>query len=255
MKLMRLFKAVFQIRNIALLAAIVIITYLTEYLPFALVGAAGYLFFVLQSYRDKALDGNDTGEDKINSLIVLDTQCNALYQDARKRIDRQYQNKVKSILQDKDELLELFHRDPDNFVRQKLVEQVIRLVMAFIQLIIEYGQRRNEVARFNAAEINEAIEANERKLKVMRDAQAIEDIRNAVEMDRRVLERIDHEKRELEKMSARLTYIESTLKTFKHQVFASDNTDEVSKEIESIINEAAALDHVLDSRRNDRLKI
>ena len=255
MQLKRILKAAFNIRNVALLAGVLIVAYLTEYLPFAIVGTAGYLFFVLQSLKDKALDRNDSEKEIIDSLLDLDSQCNDLYDEARKVIDRPFLKKMENILQDKDELMELFHNDLDDYVKQKVIEQVLKLVMAYINLISEYSQRHHDMILYNTEEIIEGINAKERKLRLLKDTQAIGDMKNAIDMDTKVLEKIDQEKKELERMSARLTYIESTLKTFKHQIISSENTDEMAIEIENIINEASALDHALSSSRNERLKL
>lgn len=256
MHLKRILKAIFRIRNIALLSGVMILTYLTEYLPFALVGVAAYLFFVLQTLNDKALDRNDLENEKIDNLLELDVECNDLYYEARKVIDKQYLKKMEETHQDKDELMELFHNDQDNYIKQKVIEQVLKLVMAYIKLLSEFGQRRNEMALFNTSQLVESINENERRLKHLKDNQAIDDMQRAIEMDRRVLAGIEQEKKELERISVRLTYIESALKTFKHQIISSENTDEMmTTEIDNIINEAAALDNVLSSRRNEKLKL
>lgn len=254
MQLKRILKAVLKIRNIALLAGVVIVTYLTGYLPFALAGAAAYLFFLLQTLNDKALDRNNEEMEVIDHLLDLDSQCGDLYEEARKMLDKQALKKVDIMLREKNELMELFQNDQDDYVKQKVTEQVLKLSMAYINLISEYVQRRDDLAAYNTDEIMEGINAKGRKLKSLRDAQAIEDMKNAIEMDQKILERIGQEKKELEKMSARLTYIESTLKTFNHQVKLSENTDGISTEAENIIKEASALDSALSSRK-DRLKL
>lgn len=255
MQLKRILKAVSKIRNIALLAGVVIVTYITGYLPFALVGMAAYLFFILQTLNDKALDRSDQEMETIDSLLDLDSQCSDLYEDACKVLDKQALKKVDTVLQEKNELMGLFQNDQDDYVKQKVTEQVLKLSMAYMNLISEYVQRRDDLATYNMDEITEGINVKGRKLKSLRDAQAIDDMKNAIEMDQKILGRIDLEKRELEKMGARLTYIESTMKTFNHQIKLSENTDEISTEAENIINEASALDSALNSSRKDKLKL
>lgn len=255
MKWKRILKAAFHIRNIALLAGVVIVAYLTEYMPFALVGAAGYLFFVLQTLRSMPPEENEAQQEKIDDILELDSRCGDLYREVRSEIGRPFQKKVEEILQDKEELMELFRNDQGDYVRQKLIEQVLKLVMAYIGLIAEFSRKRGEVASFETGELNDGINANIRKLNSLKDPQAIEDMKRAIDLDRKILGNIDEQKRDLEKMGARLTYIESTLKTFKHQIQTSENTDETSTEVDNIINEAAALDHVLNESRKDRVKL
>jgi hypothetical protein len=50
-----------------------------------------------------------------------------------------------------------------------------------------------------------------------------------------------------------LNYIESTINAFKHRIISTDSSDPEVQEIEDIINEATALDSVLNERRKIRL--
>ena len=255
MQLKRVLKSAFAVRNLALLAGVVIVTYFTEYLPFMFIGAAGYVYFVLQSLKDGALNKEYSDEEKIDNLRELSSQCNDLYDETRKVIDKQFIKKLKSILQFKDELMDLFIKDKNNFIKQKVIEQAIKLVMAYINLMSNYSQSHREVVLFDTNAVMDTINANERKIRFLEDFQAIEDLKHAIEMDRELLEKISQEKKELERTGAKLTYIESTLKTFKHQIVSSENTDGTVTDIENIINEATALDNVLnDDNRNEKLK-
>jgi Xaa-Pro aminopeptidase len=254
MKVKRILKAAFTKRNLALLAVVAIVSYWTEYLPFALVGAAGYLFFVLQTLKSIPRDGSETSEEKLESLLELDSRCDELYREVRGELDRPSQKKVEDILQDKNELMELFRNHQENYVGQRVTEQALKLVMAYTYLAVQYNQKRDAVVSGNAGEIIDDINSNVRKMNSLKDPQAIEDMKRAIEMEKKVLDRIEEDERELEKMAARLAYIESTMKTFKHQLQYSENTADTSAEIDSIINEAAALDQALNERR-DRLKL
>ncbi len=254
MQLKKILKAAFRIRNLAILAGVVIVSYLTEFVPFMFIGAAGYLYFVLQTLKDGAFIKEYSEDEKIDNIRDLNIKCNNLLQQSRKEIDREFNGNIRNIMKDKDEIMALFSGDEEDYVKQKVVEQAVNLVIAYISLLVDYCRRRRRVAAFDTNEIVFRINSNERKLQYLKDSQASGDIRQAVEMDKKILENIDQEKRELERAGARLTFIESTLKSFKQQTIASDNTDEITHEIENIINESTALDNVLNSDKDDRLK-
>lgn len=250
----KILKAAVRIRNIALLGGVLIVSYLTGYLPFLLIGLAGYVYFVIQTLKDSRFLSECSNDEKISSIQQLSTQCDELFRRSRKSIDRQALTKVKNIMQDKDEIMELFSRDEQDFVKQKVVEQAVKLAMAYISLMAEYSSRRREAFAIDAREVISNINNNTQRLRFLSDAQAIENTRQAIEMDRKVLDKIEQDRTELDRISSRLTFIESTMTSFKHQTITSDNSDEASEEIENIINESQALDNVLNDNRKESLR-
>jgi len=73
-----------------------------------------------------------------------------------------------------------------------------------------------------------------------------------VELDEKLVEKINKEKSELEMISSRLDYIESAILMFKHQIMSNEDLDPDIKEIDTVVNEAIALDNVL-SKKNEKL--
>ena len=71
-------------------------------------------------------------------------------------------------------------------------------------------------------------------------------------MDEKLVERIEKEKSDLEMISSRLDYIESAILMFKHQIISNNDLDLDIKDIDTVVNEAIALDNVL-SNKNKKL--
>lgn len=255
MQPVKIFKAAVRIRNIALLAGVLIVSYLTGYLPFLLIGLAGYVYFVIQTLTDSKFLSEYSNDEKVGSIQELSAQCDELFRRSRKSIDRQIFAKVKNVMQDKDEIMELFSRDEQDFVKQKVAEQAVKLAMAYVSLVTEYSSRRREAFAIDAREVISNINNNTQRLRFLTDAQAMENTRQAIEMDKKVLDKIEQDRTELDRISSKLTFIESTITSFKHQTITSDdNTDEMSAEIENIINESQALDNALNDNRKERLR-
>ena len=61
--------------------------------------------------------------------------------------------------------------------------------------------------------------------------------------------------KDLERISARLDYMESTVNMFKHQIMSSIESEDMLEQLETAVNEAEALDAVLDERRRSRLRL
>jgi len=246
----KILKAALNTKNSILLAAVLIISLITRYIPFLFIGMAGYVYFVMQTLK------NDTcEEDEFSNLHELNKQCNDLYIKAYNVLNAEMLKEVEVIMKNKDELINLFFKDKANYAKQKVIEQAINLAIAYIKLAENYCKRIDEINSINTNEIMDEINANERKLSFLNDHQAIEDIKNSIEMSRKILTKVEQRKRELERISAKLTYIESTFKVFKHQIVMSEDTTGTTAEIESIINEAKALNSVLDEEKINRIRL
>ena len=83
----------------------------------------------------------------------------------------------------------------------------------------------------------------------------IEDIKSIIEMDENTIQRVKDEKNDLERISARLDYIESMLGMFKHQIISSIESEEMVEKLETAVNEATALDSVLQERRRNQIRL
>ena len=71
-------------------------------------------------------------------------------------------------------------------------------------------------------------------------------------MDEKIITRLKEEKQELERIDTKLDYIKSTVSMFKHQVTHSLDSEEMLEKIENVVNEATALESVLDDRYKKR---
>ena len=73
-------------------------------------------------------------------------------------------------------------------------------------------------------------------------------------MDERLITRLKDEKKELERIGVKLDYMESTVNVFKHQILSSVENEEMLEQLETVVNEAEALDTVLEERRKSKLR-
>ncbi|MDF2522956.1 MAG: hypothetical protein K0R31_597 [Clostridiales bacterium] len=247
-------KAVFSVKNFLLLAAVLTVTYITGYLPFTFVGLAGYLYFVLQTLKehDSKSEYSDSEEDE--NIQKLSSDCDDLYREVRKTVSKQELIKIKAILQDKDELMKLFYEFKEDYLKRKIIEQALNLVIAYIRLTAALSVRVKDLATVDVNLVRERIINNERKLLILKDQEAISDLKGAIEMDKELVDRINNERIQFQRTSSKLDYIESAIRSFKHQVVSSESSDEAVNDIQNIINEATALDNVLDQSKEERLR-
>ncbi len=253
MNFKKITKAAFKIKNIALLAFVLIFSYLNFFLPFLLIGLAGYIYFVLQTLRNEEFQKEVYEEENIKRILRLNDECTKLHVEVRRKINRSVDARIRLIIAEKEDLMKEFSEDREDAIKQKIVEQALNLIKAYIKLITNFSIRGNEIIEIDVNKIKDRINANNRKLGFVKNPNAAVDLQKAIEMDQKMLERVDTEKSDLERVSAKLDYMESTIRMFKHRLLTSEYDD--GSDIESIVNEAEALDNVLNDSRKNRLKI
>jgi hypothetical protein len=89
----------------------------------------------------------------------------------------------------------------------------------------------------------------------MKDERMVSDISSIIEMDEQVIQRVKDEKNELERIHARLDYIESMIGMFKNQIISSIESEEMIEKLDTAVNEATALDSVLQERRRNQIRL
>ena len=254
MSLRTLLKAAFKTGNFALLAGVIIVSMLTNFsVPFILIGLAGYLYFVIQALGSREFTVDRGQVEKLDEIQKTSLQCNDLYRQVYRTIDRNLRNKVAGINKQKNELMGYFDKNSDDPIKQKIIEQALKLVIAYYNLVYTYSERSRGLTSENLNELTSRINYNNRKLGSLKSYDAVIELTKTVEMDEKLLQDLKQEREDLEKTSVKLDYIESTIGGFKHRIMSTDSSDPEAEEIEDVINEAAALENVLGERSKERL--
>ena len=255
-----LMKAAFRTRNFAVLAAVIVVSLLFSVsqvpqasVPFLLFGAAGYVYFVMQTLRSGDFKSELAQEEKLDGIQRLSWDCNELYRDVVRKLDRNLRSKAAGILKQKNELMQFFSKYSEDPLKQKIIEQALKLVTAYLNLLYTYSTRSRELSPESLNELVGRINYNNRKLGSLKSYEAVIELTKTVEMDEKLLKNLKGEREELEKTNVKLDYIESTISGFKHRILSPDTSDPAAEEIEDVINEATALDTVLNERKRMRL--
>lgn len=213
-----------------------------------------YLVFTGQTLMSKAFHEKFNHKEKIRKIQNLNYLCMRLSGNAKKYTNNTYQQKLKKVIEDKNEIVNSFFREEQSFLKERIVEQTLNLVVSYIKLLTNFCIRSRELSNVNVTDIINRINTNTRKLNFSKD-NAADDIRKVIEMDQKILDRLKEEKADLERISSKLDYMESTVNMFKHQILSSIETEEMLEKLETAVNEASALDSVLDERRKNKLRL
>lgn len=244
-------KAATRLKNLALLAIIVgVYLYTDYYLPFLLVGAAGYIYFIMQTIKDESFLEDISKEQQIEDLRELSIQCDQLYNNIAKRLPGGMREKLKNIYIEKQSLVRYYSHAQEDPIKQKIVAQALKLVIVYFKLLHNYSIRSKDIYTVSVKKIEDRLSVNRRKKEYLTNPKAIADLEKAIELDERLMEKINNDKNELEMVRSKMDYIESAIVTFKHQIISNSDSDPEISEIDNVVNEAMSLDNVLSNRNN-----
>lgn len=253
--------ALFKMRNIAaLLFALGIAYMLNGVIPFPEIfiygsGAGVYLVFIVQSLLSKSFHEEFNRKEKIRQIQDLNYACLKYANEAKKHTNATYLQKLRKVMEDKKDIVDSFMRGDKSYIKEKIVEQTLNLVIAYTKLLTNFCIRSRELAEMDVSEIANRINFNTRRLNFARDPHVIEDIKNLIDIDQKIISRLKEEKKDLERISAKLDYMESTVNMFKHQILSSIESEEMIEKLETAVNEATALDNVLEERRRNKIRL
>lgn len=264
MKIKLLLSSIFHYKNIGVLlillgAGYTIREFIQEYayIPaFYIAGAVAilYLVLVLRSFTSKKFQDRFLQKMKQSNIKKLNKECVQLASETSRYTNAAYYRKLSSIMTDRNEIIKSYNKDKSNYLKGKVAEQTLNLIVSYINLLRDFCIRSREAGKVNINPIMGRIAQNNRKLNFINDTKVYEDIKRIIEMDERIISRFKEEKSDLERVDARLECIKSTVGMLKHQVNAGLDSEETLENIENALNEAVALENVLNERNKRRLR-
>jgi hypothetical protein len=211
-----------------------------------------YITLVLQSLNSKEFYDKVIAEEKRRQLRSLNQKCIQLAYEAKRYVSSAYYARLKKVMDQKNDILNSYMNGEKGYLKGKIVEQTLNLLLTYLKLLINFSKRSKELSSIDISVIANRVNANNRKLSFNANTNAAEDIKRAIEMDEKMIERIKNERLELEKISAKLDYMESMVAMYRQQIISSLESEEMLEKIETAINEADALDTVLEERQKRR---
>ncbi|MCX8128938.1 MAG: hypothetical protein N3I35_02425 [Clostridia bacterium] len=274
MKFRMFMSAIFKPRNLGLLllfagisaalVAVLDVGVLQSLIPFELNTSTAityvpaiflYLVFVGQTLLNKDFHEKFNRKEKIRNIQDLNFSCSRLANEAKKHVSSTYLQKLRKVMEDKTDIVNSFFKGEHSFIKERIVEQTLNLVQAYIKLSVNFCKRSRELSEMDVGDIANRINANMRKLNFASDPHIVQDIKNLIEMDERIINRLKEEKKDIERIAAKLDYMESTVNMFRHQIMSSIETAEMVEKLETAVNEATALDNVLEERRRNKINL
>lgn len=214
-----------------------------------------YLGFVGKTLFSKDFHTRFNQKERIRKLQDLNYTCLKLANEAKRKVGSGHLQRLRKVMEDKSEIVNSFFKGEKSFLKERIAEQTLNLVIAYIKLLMNYCLRSRELSGTDVNKVTERMNTNSRKLNFVKDVHMAEDIKNLINMDEKILLRLKEEKKDLERTSAKLDYMESTVNMFRHQILSNIESDEMLEKLDTAVNEATALDSVLEDRRRNKMKM
>jgi hypothetical protein len=255
-------KAALKFKNILLLLAGLVLALIAAsgslaWLPaaFAAAGFSAYAVAVYLTANSNKFKDEVALYGKLDNISKLSWECNSLYRRISRNLGKTLRAKAVGVIKQKEELMEYFNKYSEDPIKQRIIEQALKLVMAYFNLASNYSDRMRELSQQNLNDLTMRINTNNRKLGSLKNYEAVLELTKTVEMDEKLLKNLKEEREELEMVNVRLDQIESTIVGFKHRILSSDLSDPETEEIENVINEASALDNALNEHSKARQRL
>ncbi len=218
------------------------------------VAFAAYIGCSLQSITSKKFQDKFIHRSKQEHIRKLNDMCLRLANETKKHTNSSYYKKLCSIMEDRTEIINEYSKGDTGFLKERITEHTLNLVITYIKMLKNFCIRSRELNLTDVGPVMERIGKNTRKLNFINDPKVYEDLKKTIEMDEKIIARLKEEKQDLERMDTKLDYIKSTVSMFKHQIGHSLESEEMLEKIENVVNEATALESVLDERHKKRSK-
>lgn len=257
-------KAALKFKNIMLLIAGTVLAigasdvapYKT-WLPivFEAAGIIAYVSAIVHTAKSSKFIEEFELSEKLDDINKLSWECNRLYRCISRSLGRNQKTKAIGVLKQKEELMKYFNKNNEDPIKQRIIQQALKLVLAYLNLTGNYSDRMRELSQQNLNDLLSRINLNNRKLGYLKNYEAVLELTKTVEMDEKLLKDLKEEREELEMVNVRLDQIESTIVGFKHRILSSELSDPETEEIENVINEASALDNALSEHVRNRQRM
>lgn len=275
MTLKLFFRSLVHVRNLGLLAVVLILFAFTGWMPLFFVGLLAFFFLVLEKARNADFQQTCFKNERIKRLRKLNSGCLSLYCQIKKKVAKNFTtkviDKVSSILGKnnptdlearvnkvanmKDEIINAFFQEDYTNIKEKITSKSVELAVIYFKLMDSYASRLSDVSYSSLSNIETKIESNRHKLSISSNSHFADDLKLAIETDEKLLQRLKEEKEAVEKMGTKLNVIESTMLLLKQQIHAETQSDEIICGIEKTVNEANALDSALHQHIKTKKRI
>ena len=221
------------------------------YIRFGL-ALAIYGGFVAQSMLSKDFRENVNQKEKINAIKKELEICHQNVRNLKRKLEPKAQQRLDNLLRESDEIVQSFLNGNKSTLKEQVVRQSLKLTSAYITLADMFRVRSSASNSERISQLARRINTNTNNLNSVRDEGIADELKRVIEADERMIESLKNERLELDKIDARLQYMESTIGMLKYNIISNLESEDTLNHLESDVHEADVLNTVLTERYDER---
>ncbi|MDR1439932.1 MAG: hypothetical protein LBJ10_07975 [Clostridiales bacterium] len=182
--------------------------------------------------------------------VIQNCQIKARY--LKRSLDETGQKRLGKVIQDVGEMARSFMAGDKSPLKIQIMQKTLKLTEMYVKLIDDFSKRLRTSVSSEISNIANRINTNTSNLNNARDAGVAAEIRRVIESDERMIESLKGERKELEKLDARLQFMESTIGMLKYNLIYNLDSEDMLKKLETEIDEATAINFALSDLHEER---
>jgi hypothetical protein len=207
---------------------------------------------VLQSLFSPGFREDFERREMIVEIRKMSDECHQNARILKRKLELQAQTRLSNILKETDEIVQSFLSGDKTELKVRVVQQSLKLTAAYIKLADMFRVRAFASDGDKVSQLARRINANAANLNNARDQMVADELRRVIEADEKMLESLKNERFELERIDARLQYMESTIGMLKYNIISNLESEDILNTLENEVHEASALNSVLTERYEER---
>ena len=211
-----------------------------------------YAGFVIQSLTSREFKENQAQKEMIGAIRKENEENHLNARILKRKLELKAQQRLDSMLKESDEIVSSFMNGDKTQLKVRVVQQSLKLTSAYIKLADMFRVRSSASNSEKISQLAKRINANTNNMNSVKDRGIADELQRVINADERMIESLKNERFELDKMDARLQYMESTISMLKYNIISNLESEDILNHLESDVTEADALNTVLNERYDER---
>ena len=213
---------------------------------------AVYAGFVAQSLLSREFKDNFNQKEKINEIKKESETCRQNARILKRKLEPKAQQRLDNMLRESEEIVQSFLSGNKNHLKERVVQQSLKLTSAYITLADMFRVRSSASNSERISQLARRINSNTNNLNSVRDDGIASELKRVIDADERMIESLKNERLELDRIDARLQYMESAIGMLKYNIISNLESEDTLNRLESDVREADVLNTVLNERYDER---
>jgi len=208
--------------------------------------------FVVQSLLSHEFRAEFARRETILEIRRMSEECHQSARILKKKLELKAQTRLSNVLKETDEIVQSFLNGDKTELKVRVVQQSLKLTSAYVKLADMFRVRAFASDGDKISQLARRINANAANLNNARDQMVADELQRVIDADEKMLESLKNERFELERIDARLQYMESTIGMLKYNIISNLESEDILNTLANEVNEASALNSVLTERYEER---